>query len=81
MANDRTRKQATRRQTRAPATLSRRSTRRVQRPGTVLAAARHRPPAPPRGATVYSSETGRTYHLERRRAPCRPRCASRSATR
>jgi serine/threonine protein kinase len=49
--------------------LTRRPTRgrsrQVRRPGTVLAAAPAKPAAPLGGATVYSSETGRTYRLER----------------
>jgi serine/threonine-protein kinase len=50
---------------RASTKTVRRSSRRVQRPGTVLAASPVKPPTAPRRATVYSSETGRTYHLER----------------
>src|SRR5512144_65460 len=51
------------------ATSARRASRRTptQRPGTILAAGRAPAPAapiPPR-ASVYSSETGRTYHLDR----------------
>jgi serine/threonine protein kinase len=65
MANDRTLKRATRKNTRASATVARRRSRQVQRPGTVLAASPSRPSTPHRSATVYSSETGRTYQLER----------------
>jgi len=54
MSNRRTLKRATR----APGTVAR-------RPGTVLIASPGRTPAPRRGAMVYSSETGRTYHLDR----------------
>ncbi|HMA38781.1 MAG TPA: hypothetical protein VKP10_01820, partial [Gemmatimonadales bacterium] len=49
------------------ASSARRSARRTQRPGTILAAPRARAPSPgaPSRATAYSSETGRTYHLDR----------------
>jgi hypothetical protein len=50
---------------RASTKTVRRSSRRVQRPGTVLAASPVKPPTAPRRATVYSSETGKSYHLER----------------
>jgi len=65
MSNDRTLKRATRKDTRASATVARRRSRQVRRPGTVLVASPAKPPTAPRGATVFSSETGRTYQLER----------------
>lgn len=66
MSTDRTLKRATRQAARARAASTRAASRQVQRPGTILAASpRERQPPPLRGAKVYSSETGRTYHLER----------------
>lgn len=65
MPNDRTVNRVTRKGTRTPANVSRHSSRQVQRPGTVLAPSSLKAPTPRRGATVYSSETGRTYHLTR----------------
>src|SRR5574341_1372859 len=61
MATDRTRQRAARPPTRG-------ASRHVRRPGTILAAtplARPARPTPTTRATVYSSETGRTYHLTR----------------
>jgi serine/threonine protein kinase len=37
----------------------------VRRPGTIHVGSRRASPPPPRGATVYAPESGRTYHLER----------------
>ncbi|MGH7753151.1 MAG: protein kinase domain-containing protein, partial [Gemmatimonadales bacterium] len=65
MSNERTLKRATRKVTRARRTTVRRASRQAQRPGTVLAGSPAKPSAPPARATVYSSETGRTYQLDR----------------
>jgi serine/threonine protein kinase len=55
----------TRKATRSRATVARATSRRVQRPGTVLARPSTGAPSRPARAAVYSSETGRTYHLDR----------------
>lgn len=51
--------------TRAPGKTARRETRRLHRPGTVLGRSVAKPPATRIRSAVYSSETGRTYRLDR----------------
>lgn len=61
MTTKRTLRRVTRKTARAPRT----HTRRALRPGTVLVASPAKPASPAARATVYSSETGRTYRLDR----------------
>jgi eukaryotic-like serine/threonine-protein kinase len=65
MSTERKTKRATRSATRSARPATRRLARTVHRPGTVLAGSAVKQTAPLARATVYSSETGRTYQLER----------------
>ena len=65
MSNERTLKRATTRRTRASVKSTRHKTRQVARPGTILRRSTVKPPALPVRTAVYSSETGRTYQLDR----------------
>jgi serine/threonine protein kinase len=65
MATERTRKRSGRSATRASRRTTRHVARPIRRPGTILARSAAKPSSLPVRSTVYSSETGRTYQLER----------------
>lgn len=65
MSTERKTKRAARGATGVFGTATRHVARPVRRPGTVLTGSAARSSALPHRATVYSSETGRTYSLER----------------
>jgi hypothetical protein len=65
MSTERKTRRSTRGATRGARPATRRLARTIHRPGTVLAGSAVKRTAPRARAAVYSTETGRTYHLER----------------